>query len=345
MVARETVLWMQHPIFATLGTKGCEVLSQRYESKLYRFGEDIFQAHEPAKHLHVLLSGSVQVYHQAEDGRRLVVKLLHAPNIFGEIEIWNDLCLLESVAALDEALVALIPKTEYLSFLKENPHALFEDARQLAAAFCIAARNERQMFSTLDRRMANLLLSYAKIYGDQQDEKLVIKYPLSQNDLALSLGVVRRSIADVVSKWIKAGWLSKKGGHFILENTHALEELAASIRGGLYFRMGMTLESLHTKSTEFLGIVEILNGPKSTQGQRFPITKEILIGRLPPSHVRVPDETVSPQHCRIFVGSTGQRYWIEDLGSLNGTYIKEKKMRRAVLSDGDEFQLGYTRFL
>ncbi len=38
-------------------------------------------------------------------------------------------------------------------------------------------------------------------------------------------------------------------------------------------------------------------------------------------------------------------YTIEDLQSTNGTKVNGKRVRSAPLSDGDEIQIGHTRFL
>ena len=37
------------------------------------------------------------------------------------------------------------------------------------------------------------------------------------------------------------------------------------------------------------------------------------------------------------------RFWIEDQGSLNGTFLNRKRIERAELSDGDELQVGKYR--
>ncbi len=50
----------------------------------------------------------------------------------------------------------------------------------------------------------------------------------------------------------------------------------------------------------------------------------IVIGRHPGCDIRVPDETVSRRHARIIVAEGG--YFIEDLGSRNGTYVNGQRV-------------------
>ena len=64
---------------------------------------------------------------------------------------------------------------------------------------------------------------------------------------------------------------------------------------------------------------------------------ETLIGRNPSSDVAVADESASREHA--IVARDGGVYTIEDLQSTNGT-----RVRTATLADGDEIQVGHTRF-
>ncbi len=62
------------------------------------------------------------------------------------------------------------------------------------------------------------------------------------------------------------------------------------------------------------------------------------IGRTPESDLFLDDITVSRHHAKIVAESGG--YFIEDLASLNGTYVNRKRIERHRLFDGDELQVG-----
>jgi pSer/pThr/pTyr-binding forkhead associated (FHA) protein len=69
---------------------------------------------------------------------------------------------------------------------------------------------------------------------------------------------------------------------------------------------------------------------------------ETLIGRNPSSDVAVADESASREHA--IVARDGGVYTIEDLQSTNGTRVNGTRVRTATLADGDEIQVGHTRF-
>ena len=68
---------------------------------------------------------------------------------------------------------------------------------------------------------------------------------------------------------------------------------------------------------------------------------ENVIGRGEEVAVRIDVEGVSRRHARIV--ADGGRFTLEDLGSKNGTYLREQRLKAtAALEDGDTFRLGRT---
>jgi FHA domain/zinc-ribbon domain len=65
------------------------------------------------------------------------------------------------------------------------------------------------------------------------------------------------------------------------------------------------------------------------------------IGRSPDCQVFLDDVTVSRKHAVI--ADRGGHWFIEDQGSLNGTFVNRKRVEVAQLSDGDEIQIGKYR--
>ena len=71
---------------------------------------------------------------------------------------------------------------------------------------------------------------------------------------------------------------------------------------------------------------------------------ETLIGRNPTTHITLLDEGISREHTVILYDEDEATYTIEDLQSTNGTKVNGKRVRSATLTDGDEIQIGSTRF-
>jgi pSer/pThr/pTyr-binding forkhead associated (FHA) protein len=74
-------------------------------------------------------------------------------------------------------------------------------------------------------------------------------------------------------------------------------------------------------------------------GETFPIASERMrIGRSPDAEIFLDDVTVSRNHALLVRRRDGMH--IDDLGSLNGTYVNRRRIESHKLVDGDELQIG-----
>ena len=74
-------------------------------------------------------------------------------------------------------------------------------------------------------------------------------------------------------------------------------------------------------------------------GKRWPLNKpEFVIGRCEDCDIVLPDRQVSRRHLRVVRNEDG--YFVEDVGSKNGTYVNGAQVRGSQqLQDGDEIQV------
>ncbi|MEJ5166294.1 MAG: FHA domain-containing protein [Thermoanaerobaculia bacterium] len=87
----------------------------------------------------------------------------------------------------------------------------------------------------------------------------------------------------------------------------------------------------------FEWILEIYIGKNLCKKYKLDIP-EVKIGRAAENHINLPAEVVSRNHALI---SIAKGYIVlEDLGSTNGTYYKDKKIDRIYLKEGDFFVIG-----
>lgn len=81
--------------------------------------------------------------------------------------------------------------------------------------------------------------------------------------------------------------------------------------------------------------------PAEQLGRTFPLAEELTVGRAAGCSVTLDDTFVSQIHARVFA-QNGQ-WFVEDLGSTNGTYVNRTKVSGPmVLRTGDRLQVGNT---
>jgi pSer/pThr/pTyr-binding forkhead associated (FHA) protein len=76
-------------------------------------------------------------------------------------------------------------------------------------------------------------------------------------------------------------------------------------------------------------------------GETFHPERETTIGRSPDCGIFLDDVTVSRKHA--VVTERDGSFFVEDQGSLNGTFVNRRRVESAELSDGDEIQIGKYR--
>jgi FHA domain len=82
--------------------------------------------------------------------------------------------------------------------------------------------------------------------------------------------------------------------------------------------------------------------PEEERGRLFPLADELTIGRSARCSVPLAtDGFVSQVHARLF--RREDEYWVEDLGSTNGTLMNGRKLAGAApVRKGDQIQVGQT---
>lgn len=83
------------------------------------------------------------------------------------------------------------------------------------------------------------------------------------------------------------------------------------------------------------------NSPTLPAGEEFDLTGGATIGRSSSSELTIDDSFVSHMHARIL--RRGQYYFVEDLGSTNGTFLNDRRVERdAQLKVRDLLRMGDT---
>jgi len=78
-------------------------------------------------------------------------------------------------------------------------------------------------------------------------------------------------------------------------------------------------------------------------GREYPITLvPVTLGRDALSGISFPDPKMSRQHAALL--NQGSDFILKDLGSTNGTFLNDKRIKQAVLINGDQIRLGNTVF-
>jgi pSer/pThr/pTyr-binding forkhead associated (FHA) protein len=107
------------------------------------------------------------------------------------------------------------------------------------------------------------------------------------------------------------------------------------------YRVGETgeIEPVEIEEVVSHGAALVIRAGGGRVGETFGLEGERLsIGRRPESDIFLDDVTVSRDHALLV--RRGGAYYLDDCGSLNGTYVNRQRVDSHRLDDGDELQIG-----
>ena len=180
----------------------------------------------------LLLKGSVKAGHESPDGAAVTARLVAAPAILGALDCLSATPARESLWTLEKTVVLEVTRDWLVRALSNSPgmtHLLLNSA---AAELKTAATLTRSMaFHPVETRLARLIEDLVDMYGLPVPDGVKIRIPLSQDDLADSLGVARRSITRAVRKWDAEGIIAKCGACFVIRDIGRLNTIAEKPEG------------------------------------------------------------------------------------------------------------------
>ena len=122
----------------------------------------------------------------------------------------------------------------------------------------------------------------------------------------------------------------------------ALEERAGGEPSTATYRIDETGELVPVDVEQVVaheGAAVVIRAGGGRVGESFALDHDrMTIGRRPDSDIFLDDVTVSRYHA-LLVRRSGD-YYLDDLGSLNGTYVNRHRIESHRLEDGDELQVG-----
>jgi hypothetical protein len=107
------------------------------------------------------------------------------------------------------------------------------------------------------------------------------------------------------------------------------------------YKIGETgdLEPVDLSEVTERGPALVIRAGGGRVGETFMLDKNRLtVGRRPDSDIFLDDVTVSRDHAILVRRSV--EFYIDDCGSLNGTYVNRSRIESQRLSHGDELQIG-----
>jgi CRP/FNR family transcriptional regulator, cyclic AMP receptor protein len=183
-------------------------------------GSMVFFQADVADSLYIVYSGSIAILLTSPDGRELIINEVRPGDYFGELALITRTTRSTSALVREKSELVVIPGDTFITLLDNYP-ILARGLLEITAARLYESSDRESALAFLDApaRIVRLLLQLDL----RNDEKGYMV--LSQEELAQRTGLTRQTVAKILGRWRRAGWLLTGRGRIMLLNRPALENV------------------------------------------------------------------------------------------------------------------------
>ena len=221
------------PLFRGLTPTEQRQLRDLLGVKTFPTGADILRAEQPGDVAYIVIDGTVKVQIDRPDGTAVILAILRAGEVAGEMSLVDRLGRSASVVAMEPTTLAWLTHSDFWNCLRSMPTMTYNLASihsrrlRLTNAHVVA-------LATLDieGRLADQLLALAEEYGEATpDGGCRIPFRLTQGDLAALVGASRVRVNQILVSWKHKDFLTVDGRYVItLLNRRALAAMVPGLR-------------------------------------------------------------------------------------------------------------------
>ncbi len=199
------------PLFAGLDDAALERIGNSWHRKLLSKGDYLFLQADEADAFYLVYSGEIELALSSVDGRELVINQMRPGDCFGELALLTGELRSTSAMARVDSEVWVMPRPAFQSLLESEPRLSRNLLEMVSRRLQTSTERESALaFLDAQSRLAQLLLQLDKT----TEEKGYIT--ISQEELAQHTGLTRQTVAKILGRWRRAGWLVTGRGRIML---------------------------------------------------------------------------------------------------------------------------------
>jgi CRP/FNR family transcriptional regulator len=214
------------PVFAGLPASEIEALAAAARAQTCRAREFLFHEGDPALWLYLVRTGRVRIVRHSRTGKDVVLELLGPGEIFGGVAVIERRPYPASAQATEPSEVVKIPADVAVGLAERHPPVVREMALLIGRRLRAAHDSVKSLsVEPAEARLAATLLRLADREGVRKGGGIELPFHLTRQSLAEMSGTTVETAIRVVSRWLRHELVEDRGGHLILRNRTALQEL------------------------------------------------------------------------------------------------------------------------
>ena len=208
-------------LFSGISQAGVEKLASASRLRKVSKGQVIFFQGDSGEAVYLVRSGSIAIQLVHPDGREMIINEINAGELFGELAVLAQRPRSTNAMALKLSELMVIPGAIFLDVLQSD--GIFARRMLDLLAYRLSASTLRESSMIFLDAQARLALILLKLDQQQPEEDLVT---ISQGELAQRTGLTRQTVAKILGRWRRAGWLITGRGRIMLLNREMLHRIS-----------------------------------------------------------------------------------------------------------------------
>jgi len=210
-------------LFANLNEGEMHSLAPRVMKKHFERGALLFGEGDPCRGLFLVASGKIRIFKLSATGREQVLAVEGPGSSLAELPVFDGGNYPASAAALEDAEVLFISRTDFQAFCREHPDVALKVIAVVGSRLRrLVGIIEELSFTTVRQRLIALILRLAQ-GGTRSKEGTRVELAKSHQDLAAELGTVRELVSRNLSRLQAEGFLEVDGRKILVKDLAGLK--------------------------------------------------------------------------------------------------------------------------
>jgi CRP-like cAMP-binding protein len=219
--------FQSHSILTELPPEDAETISAHMSEQYFNKGDIIFREGTFPSGIFFIRSGKVKKYKLDNEGREQIIYVANTGELFGYHALLSEERYPDSASALEESLIAFIPKEDFLEVLNRSKVLSQRLLKLLSHEFTVftstvtlyAQRNVRE-------RLATQLVVMREKYKENFRPGMSVEINLSREDLANMVGTARENVVRILKEFKEEGIIETRGRTILVTDIHKLLKVA-----------------------------------------------------------------------------------------------------------------------
>ena len=201
------------PLFAGFGPSDFESIEKCLVRRRYPAGQTLFHMGDEGGSLHFIERGRVKVTIPSSSGEELILAILGAGNLLGELSLFDGKPRSATVQALEDTETLCLHREDLLELMRGR----FDVVEKILVVLAGRIRDTDTLladkhFLDITARLAKKILDLGDTFGVQEGGQVRIGVKITQKDLASMIGATRESVNKQLKALRDQGLVRISGG-------------------------------------------------------------------------------------------------------------------------------------